>query len=232
MLPAYGLCERALEIDGRNVRALVILALRSVVRVLYLQSADRQVDIQRVDEFTQRALAVDSNNYLAVYGRSWLLGFQHPEEGIVQAERALLNPSFLPTYLALWFTNWMAGHPEKADAYTDTALRLSPHDTLMSSFLREKGFGFFARSRYEEATDTFKRAIAATPGYSLAYMMLAASQALSGHDREARETLQQYLDLPGDNPKTLAQFTARSPYLPEFNDRVYQGLLKAGLPEQ
>ena len=232
MIPAYGLCERALEIDSRNVRALVILALRSAVRVLYLQSADRQVDIQRIDEFTQRALAVDSNNYLAVYGRSWLLGFQHPEEGIIQAERALeLNPSFLPTYLALWFTNWMAGHPEKADAYADTALRLSPHDTLIYSFLREKGFGFFARSRYEEATDTFKRVIAGNPGYSIAYMMLAASQALSGHDREASETLRQYLELPDDNPKTLAQFMTRSPYLPDFNSQVYLGLRKAGMPE-
>ena len=232
MLPAWGLCERALEIDGRNVRALVILALGSVVRVINLQSADPQADIQRADEFTQRALAVDSNNYLALYGRSFLLALERPEEGIVEAERALaLNPSFLPTYLALWLANWMAGHLERADAYADTALRLSPHDTLMYSFLREKGFGFFARFRYEEATDTFRSSIAANPGYSVAYLMLAASQALAGHKSEAGETLRRYLDLPGENPRTLAQFMARSPFPRDFNKQVSVGLRSAGMPE-
>jgi hypothetical protein len=36
--------------------------------------------------------------------------------------------------------------------------------------------------------------------------------------------MQRYLDLPGDTPKTLAQFATRSPYLRDFNDRVSQGL--------
>ena len=152
---------------------------------------------------------------------------------MAEAERALaLNPSFLPTYLALWTAYWMAGHPEQADVYADTALRLSPHDTLAYSFLRAKGFGFFARSRYEQATDSFKRAIAAYPGYPIAYMMLTAWLALSGHDAEAHETLKHYLDLPGTSPKTLAQFKARSPFLRDFNDRVDQGLRKAGMPEE
>ena len=44
MLPAYALCEQALQIDNRNVRALVILALRLIVRVYNLQSVDPQAD--------------------------------------------------------------------------------------------------------------------------------------------------------------------------------------------
>ena len=180
-------------------------------------------------------LRLTSNNYLALYGRAYFLALQRPEEGMAEAERALaLNPSFLPTYLALWTAYWMAGHPEQADVYADTALRLSPHDTLAYSFLRAKGFGFFARSRYEQATDLFKRAIAAYPGYPIAYMMLTASLALSGHDAEAHETLKHYLELPGTSPKTLAQFKARQPrsYLRSYNDRVDQGLRKAGMPEE
>ena len=233
MLPAFGLCERALQIDIHNVRALVILALRSVAAVINLSSTDPQADLRKGDEYTSRALAVDLNNYLALYGRALFLALQRPEEGMAEAERALaLNPSFLPTYLALWTAYWMAGHPEQADVYADTALRLSPHDTLAYSFHREKGFGFFAQSRYEQATDLFKRAIAAYPGYPIGYMMLTASLALSGHDAEAHETLKHYLDLPGTSPKTLAQFKARSPFLRDFNDRVDQGLRKAGMPEE
>ena len=130
MLPAYALCEQALQIDNRNVRALVILAQRLAARVYNLQSVDPQADGLRADELMSRALAVDSNNYLAHYARSFLLAPQRPEEAIAEAQRALaLNPSFLPAYLSLWTANWTAGRTEKAIEYADAALRLSPHDS-------------------------------------------------------------------------------------------------------
>ena len=236
MLPAYALCEQALQIDNRNVRALVILAQRLAARVYNLQSVDPQADGLSADELMSRALAVDSNNYLAHYARSFLLAAQRPEEAIAEAERALaLNPSFLPAYLSLWIANWTAGRTEKAIEYADAALRLSPHDSLAYAFLNDKGIGLFTLSRYEEATEFFKRSIAEYPEYALSYMNLTASLALSGHDAEARETLRRYLALPLDIPKTIAQFKARQPYdapsWRSYYDRLYEGLRKAGLPE-
>ena len=44
--PAFALCERALEIDGHNVRALAILAIRSQVRVINFISDDPSVCLQ------------------------------------------------------------------------------------------------------------------------------------------------------------------------------------------
>ena len=178
-----------------------------------------------------------SNNYLAHYARSFFLATQRPEEAIVEAERALaLNPSFVPAYIPLWIANWTAGRTEKADEYADAALRLSPHDSLAFAFLSEKGIGLFTLSRYEEATEFFKRSIAVNPEYALAYIRLTASLALSGHDAEAGETLRRYLALPLDIPKTIAQFKARqpydTPYLRSYYDRLYEGLRKAGLPEE
>ncbi len=239
LLPAYALCEQALLIDNRNVRALVILALRLIVRVYNLQSADPQADRLRADELISRALAVDSNNYLAHHARSWflVLGPQRPEEAIVEADRALaLNPSFVSAYVPLWIANWTAGRTEKADEYADAALRLSPHDSLAFGFLAEKGTGLFTLSRYEDATEFFKRSIAVYPEFALAYVRLTASLALSGHDAEASDTLRRYLALPLDTPRTIAQFKARQPFdtpnLRNYYDRLYQGLRKAGLPEE
>jgi hypothetical protein len=67
-------------------------------------------------------------------------------------------------------------------------------------------------------------------------MNLTASLALSGHDAEARGTLGRYLALPPDIPKTIAQFKARQPYdtanLRDYYYRLYEGLRKAGLPEE
>ena len=237
MLPAYRLCEQALAIDSRNVRALVILALRHLVLARNLQSDDPQTDRLKAGELISRALAVDSNNYLAHYARAFFLAEQRPEEAIAEAERVLaLNPSFIPVYIPLWTANWTAGRFDKATEYAEAALRLGPHDTLAYVYLLEKADGLFIQSRYEEAAEFFKRSIAANPEYAPSYIMLTASLALSGHDAEASETLRRYLALPLDIAKTLTQLKARqpydTPYLRGYYDRVYQGLRKAGLPEE
>ena len=75
----------------------------------------------------------------------------------------------------------------------------------------------------------------AIPNSTVATLVLIASLALSGHDEDARENLRQYLALPGNIPKTIAQFEARNPYvgLPALRDRLasrYEGLRKAGMP--
>ena len=184
-----------------------------------------------------RALAIDSNNYFAHYARSQFLAPQRPDEAIVEAERALaLNPSFLPAYISLWIANWTAGRTEKADQYADAALRLGPHDSLAYVFLGEKGTDC-STSRATKRRPSFSNArLPCTRRRVIPYFKLAASLALSGHDAEARETLRRYLALPLDIPKTIAQFKARQPYdtpnLRSYYDRLYEGLRKAGLPEE
>jgi adenylate cyclase len=202
-----------------------------------LQSDDPQTDRLKAGELISRALAVDSNNYLAHYARAFFLAEQSPEEAIAEGERVLaLNPSFIPVYIPLWTANWTAGRFDKATEYAEAALRLGPHDTLAYVYLLEKADGLFIQSRYEEAAEFFKRSIAANPEYAPSYIMLTASLALSGHDAEASETLRRYLALPLDIPKTLTQLKARqpydTPYLRSYYDRVYQGLRKARLPEE
>ena len=237
MAQASGLCDQALRIDKNNVRGLVILAIRRLALLYNWQSIDPQADRLVADDLISRALAIDSNNYFAHYARSQFLAPQRPDEAIVEAERALaLNPSFLPAYISLWIADWTAGRTEKADQYLDEALRLGPHDSLANVFLGEKGDGLFNQSRYEAATEFFKRAIAVAPEAVNPNFKLAASLALSGHDVEAREALRRYLALPLDIPKTIAQFKARQPYdtpnLRSYYDRLYEGLRKTGLPEE
>jgi hypothetical protein len=98
--------------------------------------------------------------------------------------------------------------------YNFLADRASPRNasvTIWADSLWENGVGLFTLSHYEEATDFFKRSIGANPEYPVAYMMLTASLALSGHDAEAGDTLRRYLALPLDIPRTIAQFKARQP---------------------
>ena len=115
-------------------------------------------------------------------------------------------------------------------------MRFSPHDSLAYIYLVEKGNGLFNQSRYEAATEFFKRAIAVYPEAATSYSRLAPSLALSGHDAEASDTLRRYLALPADIPKTIAQFKTRqlydTPNLRNYYGRLYEGLRIAGLPEE
>ena len=65
-----------------------------------------------------------------------------------------------------------------------------------------------------------------------------AALALTGRETEAREALQRYLALPSTGPlKTIAAFKAYfsaqggDPSRAEANERTYDGLRKAGMPE-
>ncbi len=234
--PAFALCERALEMDAHNVRALAILAIRSQVRIVNFISDNPNADLRRADELSARALALDPNNYLTHYARAFFLSYGRPDEAIEEAERALaLNPSFLATYIALASANLSAGHAEKAVQDVETALRLSPRDPLAYAFLRTKGLGLFALGRYDEAAEAYRESLAVNPELRDGYAMLSASLAMMGRDADAREMLQRYLALPAGAARSIAQYKTRQPYdspsLRELNDRVDQGLRKAGMPE-
>jgi adenylate cyclase len=234
---AFALCERALAIDGHNVRALAILAIRSQVRIINFMSEDINDELRKADELSARALALDPNNYLSHYARALFLSYGRPDEAIEEAERALaFNPSFLATYIALASANLSAGHAEKAVEYVESALRLSPRDPLAYAFLRTKGLGLFALGRYEEASEAYRQSLAVNSELQDGYAMLSASLAMMGRDADAREMLRRYLALPAGAAKSIAQYKTRQPYnspfLRELGDRVDQGLRKAGMPEE
>ena len=85
-----------------------------------------------------------------------------------------------------------------------------------------------------------RQAIAINPNYvQYAHTTLVAALALTGHDAEAREALQRYLALPSTGPlKTIAAWKAYysaqggGPRRVEVNERMYDGLRKAGMPEE
>ena len=98
----------------------------------------------------------------------------------------------------------------------------------------------FELKRYDQAIEWARQAIATKADY-VAYIhsILVAALALTGHDAEAREALQRYLALPSTGPlKTIAAFKAfysaqgGDPARVEANERVYDGLRKAGMPEE
>ena len=234
---AYELCERALQRDPSNVKALVNLSFKFIDRVLAVQSPDREGDVRRADELVSRALAIDPNAYAAHHAKAMVLSAQKRfEEAILEAERSLaLNPSFVNAYSDLCTASSFLGRPQKSIEYADKAMRLSPRDPLLYVFHLQKGFALALLQQDDQAIEWLRQAMAGAPQWPLPQALLAAALAETGHEAEARETLERYLSLSGTRARTLAQWKAQmpsdNPVFRAYAARLEQGLRKAGLPE-
>ena len=121
----------------------------------------------------------------------------------------------------------------------------SPYDPLVAHFYGGKAVANFGLKNYGQAIEAARQAITINPNSSVQYIhaTLVAALALAGHEMEAREALQRYLALPStEGLKTIAAFKAYynsqapkqggDPSFLEVSERSYDGLRKAGMPEE
>jgi adenylate cyclase len=238
---AYALCARALQIDDRNVTALGRMAWWHILPVLEAQSPDPQAAIRQADALASRGLAIDPYDYWAHFSKAGVLMAQNRhEEAIVQAERSLaLNPSFMEGYEVLCLANNFLGRPDRAMEYADTAIRLSPRDPYIFSNYHSKGWAFFMKEQDDHAIEWLRRSAAAAPGAEpFTYLLLASAYALNGRQAEAQDELKRYLSLSRTKSTTIAQLRNQQLSLADnstwvaYNERLFEGLRKAGMPEE
>jgi TolB-like protein len=234
----YKLCERALALDPLNVRALSILAEKFATRVTASQSDDRETDIRRASELTSRALASNPNSYHAQHAKARLLLAQkHPEQSLVTAELGLaLNPSFIPTYQILCMANLVLARPDEVIEYADKAMRLSPLDPYVYVFYALKAYGHAMLGDHDRAIEYLRQSVANNPEFPTPIAWLAAMLALVGQETDAREMLKHYLTRSGTKTRTIAQLRSLqwsdNPDYVAYRERLYEGLRKAGMPEE
>ena len=239
---AFALCEQALAIDPNNVQALLALGVKFYLPAALGLSGDPKGDIERADQLFSKALALDPNwtwphdmkgNILRVQGRA--------EEAVAEHERALvLDPSNTDAAGELGVDYMLRGEFDKSLEYFDKVIRGSPYDPAQLYWYGGKAEDNFGLKRYDQAIELARKTIAIQSNYVPgAHMFLVAALALTGHDAEAREALQRYLALPSTGPlKTIAAWKAHEmslggdPRFVEKDERAYDGLRKAGMPEQ
>jgi adenylate cyclase len=234
--PRIELCERALGIDPRNVRALVRLATYYGSRVSRVQSTDREADLEQADTLVSRALEIDPGYYAAHCAKATVLeGRRRVSDAVAAAERCLaLNPSSVDAYRALAILNFFLARPEQVLAYVDRGTRLSPRDPATPIFLLFKGWAYFLMGNDDESLVWLRRAAAAAPETPVILAALASQLALAGQDAEASATLKRYLALPGTRTRTVAQWDYvpdNNPAFAQFHQRFRSGLRKAGMPQ-
>ena len=152
----------------------------------------------------------------------------------------MLDPSNADTARDLGWDYARFGEFDKSQEYFDKAIRESPHDPSRAHVYGGKAWANFGLKNYDQAIEWARKAIAVQPDYvQYIHATLVAALALAGHDAEAGEALQRYLALPSTGPlKTIAAFKAHfsaqggGPASVEANERVYDGLREAGMPEE
>jgi adenylate cyclase len=235
----YRLCERALDADPNNVLALVILSVKFYLPVMLFRSADPQADLKRADELASRALALSANSPSAHFVKGQvLLAERRVDDAIAEYERSLaLDPNNANAVAALGITYSALGQYEKAIGFTDKAIRLSPHDPDLSFWCWTKSGAYFALQQYDQAMEWARRSIAINSNFSPPHSILAAALALTGHEAEARDALERSTALR--KPKSIAAlkaamapWTSADPRLRAMLDRLFEGLRKAGMPEE
>jgi adenylate cyclase len=236
---AYAFCQQALAVDPNNVRALTALGNKFWFPAALGLSSDPKGDFERADELESKALALDPNDTWAHSLKGWiLLAHGRNEEAVAGFERVLtLDASFADADVGLGFDYMRLGEFDKSFEYFDKAIRASPHDPWLVRFYGGKAWANFGLKNYDQAIDLARRAIAINPNIAIIHLNLVAALALTDHDAEAREAPQRYLALPSTGPlRTIAACKAHlesQHWLPrEVGERTYDGLRKAGMPEE
>ena len=179
------------------------------------------------------AIEIDKTVPETLWLAGYVLGYygKTPEEGIGLIDDALrLNPNAAQ---ALVYSGWLRaynGDAKTAKAHFERALRLSPLD--ISAYRTYAGLAFTCLFLGEiaDAISWASKALQQNPKFTATHRVLAASLGHAGRLEEARQIIQQLLDLvPG---LTVTRFGKETRFRhPEYFERLIDGLRKAGLPE-
>ena len=239
---AYALCEQALAIDPDNVRALTALGWKFIWLAQVGGSGDPKGDLERADELESKALALDPDWTWPHAAKGFILRAQgRTQVAVPEDERALaLDSSNVGALSNLGWDYLSLGEFDKSVEYFDKAILESPQDPGLVHWYGGKAVANFGLKNYDRAIEQARQAIAINPNYvQYIHAALIAALALTGQVTQAREALQRYLALPSTGPlKTIAAWKAYysaqggDPSRVEFNERTYDGLRKAGMPEE
>jgi adenylate cyclase len=225
---ARALFERARTVDPNNAAALAGDAITYEVDFAYGWT-NPEIDYDaKILAQADRAIALAPDNWRAYYAKSTYLFLSHrANEALGAADAGLaVNPNFAPLYSSRGVAETSLGSFEQAESDVRQAMRLSPRDPRMATWLFYIGDAELEQGHYDAAIDELHKAIETGFRPYIPYAALAAAYALAGKMDEAKSALGEARRL---NPSLTVKWAiAHSPNLPN----QFDGVRKAGLPEK
>lgn len=221
------LFDEAIELDPEFPLAR---AGRAFAEYWAFVEGQREANFKLAFDHAERAVTLDPREPFAHHALGALhCAYRNHESSIAAFDRALeLNPSFAWS-MHIQASNFVyLGDIERATTLIDTAIRLSPRDTLIGLFLAMKSMIGFCAGTYDEAVTWGRKAMAYPQPRWVHLYVLSASAHLGQWDdveevltiisRLRPEFTLSYID------KTFPLFAGKA------KERLLEGLRKAGLP--
>jgi TolB-like protein/class 3 adenylate cyclase/Flp pilus assembly protein TadD len=228
--------DRALDLDPTNVDALVYRAWMELLSAANYLSNDRAERHRAAESDLGKALRLRPDDANARCALGVLRMYSNrAAQGISECERALaINRNLAAAHGWIGLAKLFAGRNEETEGHVLEALRISPRDTRASSWAHIAGAAKLAAGRDEEAVAWLNRSIELGLNWPVPHLWLAAALARLDRLEEAGDAARAGLELnPGFTIARLrSSAVSDNPVYLAGRERVYEGLRKAGLPEQ
>ena len=235
---AHGFFDRALLVDPNNIDALIGSARAYVTQGALSFVTDDGAAFAAAEARLTRALSSVPDH---APGHMFLglveIFTNRAAEGIAECEHALeLDRNLAAAHALIGLGKIFIGRAEETEAQIVEALRLSPRDTLAYHWMAYAGMARNHLGAHEQAVAWCRRAIEANRNFPLPNVELAAALAQLGRLDEARSAIKAGLALVPNFAisRVRTAWSARSDdptYLAQL-ERIFEGLRKAGAPEQ
>jgi TolB-like protein/Flp pilus assembly protein TadD len=229
--------DRALDLDPDNIDAMVGRARVDVSFVALWLSEDRAGRLRSAEADLGKALKLKPDTAKARVALGSVRMFSNRAlQGIAECQSALaLDPNLATAHGWIGLGKHFVGRDEETEAHVLEAFRISPRDTTASGWMLIVGFAKHHLGRDEEAVAWWSRSIELNPNNPLPHFCLAAALGLVGRIEDAREAARAGLEL--DSSFSIARLRrsmtfSDNPIWLAGRERTYDGLRKAGLPEE
>lgn len=223
---------KAIELDPNFASAHGGIAFAMYAHILMEGSEDRDRDLARGLQAGLTAVALDEDDPFAHVGlgRIHIARAEH-EQAIACCDRAIeLNPSLAVAHYVRAHSLWHCGRAAEAVISHEEAMRLSPRDPLLWTFLASKAIALVMLERYEEAFKCSRQAQQFPITAIWAYMGELSALGLLDRKEEARAALNRAQQL---KPDLSVTFIKQALPITDAASREHflGGLSKAGVPD-
>ena len=226
---ALRLFSRAIELDPEFASAYGMAAACYDQRILGGWVIDRTEEVREAKRLAQRAIELGRDDALALCcAGAVLVRLGDLNAGAVFIDRALaLNPNLPAAWSCSSFVKLLTGELETAIERLAHAMRLSPRDPQMYMYEDLTGLAHLLAGRNDEASCWAEQALRDKADFHPALQIAAASHALAGRLREARQAMARLRQL--DPAMRLSNFKDYvPPFRPEHFAKFVEGCASLG----
>ena len=223
------LYQQAIALDPDFSQADSMLAFAYYMRILLSWSDDPAAEMAEMHRSAQNALSRDDMDPIAhaALGLTNII-MRDYDAGLERLRRSIeLNPSYVMGHFILGAGLTYASRPADGIPEIEIGIRLSPHDSMLITWLTSLALSHYQLRNYENALEVATRAEQIAPQYPLTHHALASALGQLGRVDEARRHLDEFLRLsPGYSYETAV---AAVPFKePADMEHFFEGIRKAG----